>query len=203
MIHNGLKNPAASVNPPHPSGGAFRIGIVGQIGRWKGHDDLLDAFALVRPKHPQAELHIFGNGLPDYKEELAQRSLQSGIAEGVKWHGFVPVSSDIYSNLDVCVVPSRFEEPFGLTAVEAGMFGLPVIATRRGGLPEIVEQEVNGLLVEAENPTEIAAALCRLIEDSPLRQSLANNARKRATEQFGTERFLQSFLTLLGDGSRN
>jgi len=74
----------------------------------------------------------------------------------------------------------------------------PVIATRRGGLPEVVEHETNGLLVEAERPAELADAMCRLINDPQLRHRLAINARRCATERFGRESFLNEFLALLG-----
>jgi glycosyltransferase involved in cell wall biosynthesis len=197
VIHNGITDPV-SMNQSPSSAGIFRIGIVGQVGAWKGHDDLLDAFAAVQQKHGSCELHVFGKGDPTYRSELECKAVGLGVANSVKWHEFVHDRRDIYSNLDVCVVPSRSEEPFGLTAIEAGFSGLSVIATRRGGLPEIIEHETNGLLVEAERPAELADAMCRLISDPQLRQRLASNAKRRATEYFGRDRFLNEFLALLG-----
>jgi glycosyltransferase involved in cell wall biosynthesis len=120
-----------------------------------------------------------------------------GIADRVKWHEFVVDRQTIYSNLDLCVVPSRSQDPLPTSAIEAGFAGLPVIATRRGGLPEVVEHETNGLLVEAQSPAELADAMCRLINDHQLRERLACNARPWATERFGRERFLKEFLALL------
>ena len=196
VIHNGITD-AVSTNPTPQGTAAFRIGIVGQVGAWKGHDDLLDAFALVHQKHASSELHVFGKGDATYRGELERKSNGLGIANWVKWHEFVHDRRDIYSNLDLCVVPSRSQEPLGLSAIEAGFSGLPVIATRRGGLPEVVEHETNGLLVEAQRPAELADALCRLINDPQLRQRLAGNARRCAMERFGRERFLEEFLALL------
>ena len=92
------------------------------------------------------------------------------------------------------MVPSRSPGTSWTSAIEAGFSGLPVIATRRGGLPEVVEHETNGLLVEAQRPAELADALCRLIKDPQLRQHLASNARSCAIERFGRERFLGEFL---------
>jgi glycosyltransferase involved in cell wall biosynthesis len=97
----------------------------------------------------------------------------------------------------VCAIPSKAEESFGLVALEAGFFGLPSVVTCRGGLPEIIEDELNGLVVEAERPGELAAALSRLIEDPPLRQRLGANARRRAVEHFGRDRFLNEFIAVL------
>ncbi len=196
VIHNGITDPV-STNPTRRSGTAFRIGIVGQVGAWKGHDDLLDAFAAVHQKHGSCELHVFGKGDANYRSELERKTIGLGVANCVKWHEFVLDRQDIYSNLDVCVVPSRSQDPLPTSAIEAGFSGLPVIATRRGGLPEVVEHETNGLLVEAHRPAELADAMCRLINDPQLRKRLASNARRRATEHFGRERFLGEFLALL------
>ena len=196
VIHNGITD-AVSTKPVPPDNAVFRIGIVGQVGAWKGHGDLFEAFAVVHQKHARSELHVFGKGDANYRGELERKSIALGIAKSVKWHDFVRDRRYIYSNLDLCVVPSRSEEPFGLSAVEAGFSGLPVIATRRGGLPEIVENLTNGFLVEAARPAELADALCQLIEDPELRQRLASNARSYATERFGRERFLREFLELL------
>jgi glycosyltransferase involved in cell wall biosynthesis len=121
---------------------------------------------------PEQKLHIFGKGNAGYMGELRQKSVELGVAGRVEWHDFVPDRHDIYANLDVCVVPGRMREPFGLAALEAGLFGLPAIVTRRGGLPEIIEHEVNGLVVEAERSAEIADPLCRLIEQPSLRRRL-------------------------------
>lgn len=202
IIHNGITDPAPT-GPISDAAGAFRIGIVGQVGAWKGHDDLLEAFALVHEKHANSELHIFGKGEGSYKSELELKSAALGIANCVKWHGFVQDPKDIYPNLDLCVVPSRSQDPLPTSAIEAGFCGLPVVATRRGGLPEIVEHEKNGLLVDAQCPEEIAEALLRLIENPQFRERLGSTAKCYATERFGRERFLREFVDLLWAEKRN
>jgi glycosyltransferase involved in cell wall biosynthesis len=193
VIHNGLTDPADSVDPRSLSPERPRFGIVGQVNAWKGHTDLLEACALLVREHSAPELHIFGNGNAVYKAELVRRSLDLGIQERVKWHD----RRLIYSSFDVCVVPSRSQDPLPTTAIEAGFFGLPSVVTRRGGLPEIVEHEVNGLVVEAERPAELAEALSRLIKEPSLRQRLGANARRRAVEHFGRDRFLNEFMAVL------
>jgi len=197
VIHNGLTDPADSVDPRSPSHERLRIGIVGQVNPEKGHADLLEACALLAREYSAPELHIFGNGNAVYKTELVRRSLGLGVVELVRWHEFVPDRREIYGNLDVCVMPSRTTESFGLSALEAGFFGLPSVVTRRGGLPEIIEHEVNGLVVEAEKPAELAEALSRLIKEPFLRQRLGANARRRAVEHFGRDRFLDEFMAVL------
>jgi glycosyltransferase involved in cell wall biosynthesis len=197
VIHNGLTDPADSVDPRSLSPERPRFGIVGQVNAWKGHTDLLEACALLVREHSAPELHIFGNGNAVYKAELVRRSLDLGIQERVKWHDYVSDRRLIYSSFDVCVVPSRSQDPLPTTAIEAGFFGLPSVVTRRGGLPEIVEHEVNGLVVEAERPAELAEALSRLIKEPSLRQRLGANARRRAVEHFGRDRFLNEFMAVL------
>lgn len=196
VIHNGITDFTA-VSPTRQDAASFRIGIVGQVGAWKGHEDLLEAFAVVHQKHASSELHVFGNGDAAYRGELERKSVELGIADWLKWHGYVGDRGEIYSNLDLCVVPSRSHDPLPTTAIEAGHSGLPVIATRRGGLPEVIENETNGLLVEARRPGDLADAICRLIEDPQLRLRLAANARRCATKRFGSERFLNDFIELL------
>src|SRR5579864_9093335 len=198
VIHNGITD-LFSEGAIRGDAAVFRIGIVGQVGAWKGHEDLLEAFAVVRKKHERSELHVFGNGDASYRGELKRKSVGLGIADGVKWHDFVSDRREIYSNLDLCVVPSRSQDPLPTTAIEAGFSGLPVIATRRGGLPEVIEHESNGLLVEPQQPAELADAMCRLIEDSELREHLAADARRRAMERFGSKRFVKEFIELLNE----
>jgi glycosyltransferase involved in cell wall biosynthesis len=197
VVHNGLRDPANSVDSVLRPSDRFRIGVVGQVNPWKGHDDLLEAFGLLARKNFPTELHIFGNGNAAYKADLTRRSLDLGVDARVRWHDYVSDRRLIYANLDVCVVPSRAQEALPTTALEAGFFGLPAIVTRRGGLPEIIEHDVNGLVVEAERPAEIADALSRLIEQPSLRRRLGTNARHRALEHFGHERFVRDFLALL------
>ena len=197
VIHNGLTDPAGSVITRSSSPERLRIGIVGQVNPWKGHADLLEACALLAREHSAPELHIFGNGNAAYKTELVRRSLDLGIQALVTWHGYASDRRLIYSSFDVCVVPSRSQDPLPTTAIEAGFFGLPSVVTRRGGLPEIIEHEVNGLVVEAERPAELAEALSRLIKEPSLRQRLGANARRRAVEHFGRDRFLNEFMAVL------
>jgi glycosyltransferase involved in cell wall biosynthesis len=197
VVHNGIADPAASAHIAFRAAEPFRIGIVGQVGPWKGHDTLLEAFALLERKHSKVELHIFGRGRSPYGNELRQKAAELSIAEKITWHEFVPDIREIYPGFDVCVVPSKVADSFGLVALEAGFFGLPSVVSCKGGLPEIVEHGVSGLVVEPEKPVELAEALFRLINEPSLRQRLGANARRRAVEYFGRERFLNEFMAVL------
>jgi glycosyltransferase involved in cell wall biosynthesis len=197
VIHNGIPDAAGERSGARVVSSAPRIGIVGQVTRWKGHDDLLDAFAEVTKPFPCSTLVIFGRGTETFENELKRRAQVLGIADRVVWKGFVPNLADVYPQMDICVVPSRFAEPFGLVAVEAALFGRPVVATRRGGLPEIVIDRETGLLCEAAAPEQIATKLLELCGDADLCRRLGSAARERALLHFGSKLFIDRFNLVL------
>src|SRR6202035_1016663 len=110
---------------------------------------------------------------------------------------FVDKRDQIYRQIDICVVPSRSEEPFPTTAIEAAFFGIPVVATKQGGLPEIVENGVTGLLVGAGQVAELSGAIQTLLADRILREGMGKRARARAAVEFTRERFIENFSHLL------
>lgn len=198
VIHNGLIDPSAGIERPSIRDNIVRIGIVGQVNRWKGHDDLVDAFRRITIDWPNTELHIFGRGSEAYEHQLRQRLLESRLVDRVMWHGFVSDRATIFNNLDICVVPSRSEDPLPTVAIEAATFGLPVVATRRGGLPEIVADGITGVLVPSDNPAALAQGIEGLLADRDLRLSMGVKARQRMLDHFSSKRFIDEFLLLLG-----
>jgi glycosyltransferase involved in cell wall biosynthesis len=197
MIHNGLSDPARDLEAPPESKSGVRLGIAGQVGAWKGHEDLLDAFRHIAVQRPGVELHIFGQGAKDYEQQLRRQAAEFGITSQVKWHGFVKDRVAIFNNIDICVVPSRSEDPFPTVAIEAAGFGLPVVATRRGGLPEIVVDGVTGILVPPKDPPSLAKAIERLLADPGLCRDMGTKARERMLVRFSTGRFITEFSSLL------
>jgi glycosyltransferase involved in cell wall biosynthesis len=98
----------------------------------------------------------------------------------VTYVGFQADPGPIYAASDVLVVPSTRLEPFGRVAVEAGHYGLPVVASGHGGLREIVRHNENGILVEPGSHAALAAALTRLIQNGDLRRRLGTAAEQSA-----------------------
>lgn len=197
VVHNGISDPTSDEAKTQRPRDEFVVGIVGQIGAWKGHEDLLEAFAQVAPLFPTAQLHVFGEGSSDYKNFLRQKAAALGISDKLSWRGFVLERGAIYTGMDVCVVPSRFEEPLGMVAIEAAFFRIPVIATRQGGLPEIIREGVNGFLIESRSPNELALKLKSLLDNSILRSEMGARARADALERFNRHRFVKDFADLL------
>jgi glycosyltransferase involved in cell wall biosynthesis len=185
VIHNGIAPLEPSVGTP--TGASVTVGIVGQVGEWKGHEDLFEAIGILKAEGCSLRCAIFGTGSPEYLQRLRSMADALGISSALHWHGFVQRAEDIYSAIDICVVPSRFEEPFGLVAAEAGACGLPVIATRRGGLAEIVQDSETGFLVSENAPRELASRLRRLVDDSQLRTRLGAKARERVLANFSEQ----------------
>jgi glycosyltransferase involved in cell wall biosynthesis len=195
VVHNGL--PLLDPIPAPGGQPALRAGIVGQIAPRKGHDDLIDALALLCGDGAHATLRIFGAGDPEYVASLKRKVSKLQLDDKVQWCGFVRSQVEIYTNLDICVVPTRIEEPFATSALEAGGFGRPVICSLRGGLPEIIEHGVTGFAVEAQRPDQLANAIKSFAHDPLLIKTMGEAARNRIQTEFSLERFIAQFTQVI------
>ena len=151
--------------------------VIGAVTRFypaKGIRYLLDAFAIVLGTHPRARLVLVGQG--PQEAELRARCDALGIAARVVFAGFRRDAETYVGGFDVAAVPS-IEEGFGLVALEALAVGVPVVASRVGGLPDIVRDGETGLLVPPADPDALAAALLRLLGDPELRARFGTAAR--------------------------
>ena len=205
VIHNGIP-PVSATSQPSRTGRSLTVGIVGQVGPWKGHEDLFEALWLLKAEGYGLQCAVFGAGAPDYVARLRRIAEEYGISQNIQWRGFVKQPDEIYSCIDVCVMPSRIEEAFGLAAAEAGARGIPVIATRRGGLAEIVRDGETGYLVNDSSPAEIADRLRRLADDAQLRSRLGARAREYVLGQFSERQMIDNLEALCrrvrrGDGT--
>jgi glycosyltransferase involved in cell wall biosynthesis len=211
-------------------GGDKRLLFVGRISPEKGVHVLLDAFQKVVERCPRARLEVVGpqgaapiefivgladdprvSGLAsfyqgDYFSRLRGR-LSSDALGRVSFKGHVAHSrlSDHYRNADVLINPS-LSEAFGMSLVEAMAAGVPVVATRVGGVPEVVEDGKTGLLVEPGDASALAGAILRLLTDDGLRRSMGEAARRRAVERYSWEavadRLWHHYKTVCGHDER-
>ena len=202
VVHNGISDPIG----PHDTPDAprrFSIGIAGQVAPWKGHDQLLAAFALLLRKCPDATLHIFGRCENAFAQALKQRAEALRISDKITWHGFVADKHRIFPAVEVIVVPSMTPDPLPTVAIEAAFFGKPVVAFEVGGLVEIIAHNLTGLLVPPGDPVQLADALLGLMRDPILLRTMAGNARRHALNSFSAEAFGLQFRTILfGTDSR-
>jgi glycosyltransferase involved in cell wall biosynthesis len=176
--------------------GSFRIGCVGQIAPNKGHDCLLKAARLLKDRGNKLVVQIFGSGDLQYENELKGEIAAANLTEIWNWKGYERDKAKIFANMDVCVVPSCFGDPFPTVAMEAGVYGLPVVASRIGGLPEIVENGVTGWLVEANSPVQLADKLEWLIRHPDTAQEMGEAGREKIFQHFTVERMVSNFEAL-------
>jgi spore coat protein SA len=209
VIYNGVEtgayasrwNPAAGVQEVRRRHGIEAeptVLFAGKLRESKGVHILLRAMTRVWKIAPQAVLVLVGGteyGLGRTMREtpfMAQLRRDLGRAPGkVLLTGFIPPDAMPRAYLlgDVFVGPSQIEEGLGLVFLEAAAAGLPVIATRKGGIPEVVQDGETGLLLDRpDDDAELAAKIIRLIDDAPLRQRLGQQGRARVETNFSWQK---------------
>jgi glycosyltransferase involved in cell wall biosynthesis len=169
--------------------------VIGAVTRFfpsKGIRYLVDAFADVAKQLPDARLVLVGQG-PE-EDALRQRSRELGIEQRVIFAGFQREAHLFAGMFDVAVVPS-LEEGFGLVALESLALGVPVIASRRGGLPDIVIDGETGILVEPMQPDAIRDAILRILGDPDLHRRMSAAARTDA-QRFSLDRYVGRLLEI-------
>ena len=165
----------------------------------KGVLDLLRAIPIVLRSVPEATFVIAGRGIaggedPDSIMELA-RSLR--VEQSLRFPGWVDGSEkdNLLRESDVFVLPSYYEAlPVGV--LEAMACGVPVVATSVGGIPDVIEDRVNGLLIEPGQPDALARAIVTILTDDALRSRLREAARSEVRKRFSTESVIKDLETL-------
>jgi glycosyltransferase involved in cell wall biosynthesis len=162
----------------------FVVGVVGRLAPWKGQDVFLEAFARAFAGGGE-RARVIGQamfGEDGYAASLPALAERLGIADRVEFRGFRADVGLELAQLDALVHCSVIPEPFGQVVVEGMAAGLPVVAMAAGGPLEVVDDGVNGLLVEPRDVDGLATAMRRLRDDRALRRSLAEAARKTAEQ---------------------
>lgn len=173
------------------------VGAVGRLVPVKDLATLLEAVARLDRVH----LAVVGDG--ESRAGLEAQAAALGLGARVHFTGWVPDVAAVYSDLDVVALTSR-NEGTPASLIEAGASGRPVVATRVGGVPLVVDDGVTGLLVAPGRAGEVAAAIGRLLAAPDLRRSLGAAARARVAGRFGQERLVRDVRTLYREllGSR-
>ncbi len=165
----------------------FVIGMISRITPLKGHTDFLRAVSMVARTTPAIKVLIVGEAPPSkarYREELEMLTRRLGISNIVKFMGAREDIPDILSELDVLVLPTKTPEAFGRVIIEAQAAGVPVVASRIGGIVDIIRDGENGLLSFPEDPRSIANAVSRLIKDEKAASSIAVKAREDVEKKY-------------------
>jgi glycosyltransferase involved in cell wall biosynthesis len=166
-----------------------RIVFLGNMSRGKGIYDLLHAFAIVANRHPEARLICAGGGSIVPARSMAARLELAGRVDFPGWLD-AEQKRRLLASASLFVLPS-YAEGLPMALLEAMSWGLPVIATPVGGIPQLVQHHSNGLLVAPGNIEQLAAALASTLEQPQLRQRLGTAARATIEERFCLEGSLE------------
>ena len=185
VIPNGVVPRRTEPPPPREP---FTVGTAAVLEYRKGVDVLLEACRRLELPY---RLEIFGEGAE--RAHLERQAVELGVA--ARFHGFVPDLPSRLETLDLFVLPTRAEN-LPIAILEAMATALPVVATRVGGIPELVVEGETGLLVEPEDSAGLAAAIAELAADPDRRRSFGRAGARRVEEHFHADRVAASMVEL-------
>jgi glycosyltransferase involved in cell wall biosynthesis len=166
---------------------SFVVGWVGRMTAVKRTDDVLLSFQRLLSRDVDATLCLVGDG-PD-RSRLERRAHELGIAKRCLFLGYQDDVGAFYSAMDALVLPSA-NEGTPVSVIEALAAGRPAVATRVGGVPDVVEDGVDGFLVDAGDTEGIAEWLATLARDPELRSTMGTRGRERALQRYAVERLV-------------
>ena len=169
---------------------AMLVASAGSLIKRKGHDILIRSIHALARRDVPVHLVLMGEGPERASLEDLVNSL--GIPHRVHFLGHIKNTTEVYSAADLFALASR-EEAFGLVLAEAGHFGLPVVSTLVGGIPEVVLNETTGILVPPDDVQSFSEALWRLITDPKMRERLGNSAAARVEANFTLPKMARQF----------
>ena len=179
---------------------AMLVGMVGRIAPGKGQRMFIEAAQLIATELPPARFLIAGGALfgeEDYLREAKALAGTRGLDGRLLFIGHVDNPCPIMAALDVLVHCPAEPEAFGRTVAEAMALGVPVVASRCGAIPEIIDDGRDGLLVEPADPRALAVAVMRILGDPVLARELRNNGPRKIASRFTVQRTVRSVESML------
>jgi len=201
VVWNGIRCRPEPARQAEASGGSrsmrpFTIGTVGRLVAVKNQVQLLDAFKIVSEEVTAARLVIVGDG--PLEAHLKDHATRLGISDRVLFAGFQKDVSSYLEEWDVFVLCS-LHEGVPLSLLEAMRMGTPAVCTRVGGIPEVIKDRCNGLLVAANDAKTLSMAIVELSANSSLARQLATNAMATLREEFSLDRCVADTVSLYRD----
>ncbi len=172
------------------------IGVPARLVEAKGHRYLLQAIPEIIQAFPDARFLFAGDG--SEKESLKRVCSQLNLDDFVIFAGYIRDIFETLAGFDLLVLPSIIE-PFGLVLAEGMALKKPVVATRVGGIPEVIQDNVTGILVEPKDPHSLAQAIKNLLQDRNLAVNLGEAGRKRVEALFDLEKMMERIEWLLAE----
>lgn len=190
MVYNGidLTKCIGKENYNVYTNGKITILHIGRFSEQKNHTGLVESFKIIHDENPEVTLKLIGGG--GLEQEIKEKVKELGLWDCVE---FLGIKSDVYPylyNADIFVLPSLWEG-MPITLIEAMATGLPIVATNVGGVPDMIQNDVSGLLVDTSK-VQIAQAIMKLTKDSNLRQQLGS-AAKVASKQFSAQEMARKY----------
>ncbi len=162
----------------------IKFGALSAISQIKGLTHLIEAMSKVVKALPYCTLDIAGREVDtDYSRRLREMVSRLGLTGHVRFQGYVRDNAEFYDSIDVMII-SSLSEALPLTLMESAAAGLPIVATSVGGIPEVIEDGLSGILVEPANASSLANAMISIASNRGLRASLADHARSLALARF-------------------
>jgi glycogen(starch) synthase len=192
VVFNARETPPLAPAPfPTPS----HLVCLGHLRPTKGYDVAIDAFASLADRYPTLRMTIAGDG--EARSDLQGRIQALKLGERIEIVAALEpeLVPELLNRATIAVVPSR-NETFGLVALEAAIMARPVVASRVGGLPEVVADRKTGLLVEPDDGSGLAGAISSLLDDAELAVRLGRAGRRRALDVFDFERHVDAYENL-------
>jgi glycosyltransferase involved in cell wall biosynthesis len=175
----------------------FLLLIVARLHPEKGHHYLFEAMAEVR-RRVARRVRLLVAGAGSFEQAYRDEVRALGCADGVSFLGFRKDSADLMAAADLVILPS-LAEAFGLALTESLYIGTPVVATRVGGIPEIVDDGADGLLVTPADSKALADAIIDLLNDEGKRRRMAGAGREKVIAKFRFEEMVRSYESLYAD----
>ncbi|MFA7283926.1 MAG: GT4 family glycosyltransferase PelF, partial [Candidatus Omnitrophota bacterium] len=184
----------------------FNVGIIGRITPLKGHLYFIKAMAHIYRQVPRLKIWIVGDApasKESYKEELQVLVRRLGLWHCTEFLGTQRDIPGIMEHLDLVVLSTTTHEAFGRVVVEAQAAGVPVVATRVGGVIDIIEDGKNGLLVPPADPRSMSEAVMRIFKDPQLARTLAEKAYLKVKEKYNVELMVKNTLDVYREALSN
>ncbi len=202
VVYPGL-NLRGHGGPRAPDGGPPVIGYFARVCPEKGLHVLAEAFRLLQEDSgaPRARLHVsgwLGENHRAYVDEVRIRLMEARLGDRVNFFASPDHASKVrfLQGLDVLSVPTTYREPKGLYVLEALANGVPVVQPRHGSFPELIEATGGGLLVNPDDPHDLAAGLRRLLEDVALREELGRQGKEVVHRRFQAATMAEETVTV-------
>lgn len=187
---------ASSCDPADPEPSFARVGFVGRLEPVKGPDIFIDAARFVASRIPDVRFLLIGDG--SLRARLEEKARAWGLESRVFFMGWQEDVSGYLDELDILVMPSR-NEGVGRSALEEQAAGVPVVASRVGGIPEVVRDNETGILFSPGDPAACAEAIIGLLSDSTKRRRLGAAGRSWVRKMFSQDVMADNFASLYRD----